>query len=182
MKNIILIISMATLLIASVDAETLYRWVDSEGKVHYGDRPAEDATSVEQKKFKAPTMTADDLLPFETRQARQNFPVTLYLSESCGTPCVQASELLNKRGIPYAEKVLVSKEDEGELRKLTGSNGVPALAIGRTILTGFEAGQWGNELDVAGYPKIAPIGARLLPTPAKSQQAESSVPPAAPAE
>lgn len=179
MKNIILIAGMVALLNAGVQAESLFRWVDSEGKVHYGERPEQGATKVEQKKFQAPTLTADDLLPFDARQARQNFPVTLYVAERCGDPCVQAAEFLNKRGIPYTEKALVWKEDVEVFQKLTGGNRVPALTIGKTVLSGFEAGQWDSELDIAGYPKTAPLGVRMLPTPAKGQQAESSVAPAA---
>ena len=33
------------------------------------------------------------------------------------------------------------------------------LTVGKTLLSGFEAGQWNSELDIAGYPKTAPYGA-----------------------
>lgn len=182
MKNIILIVGMSILLNAGAHADTLYRWVDSEGKVHYGERPEQGAVEITKKKFTPPTVTDDDLLPYESRLARQNFPVTLYVGNGCGDPCVQAAEFLHKRGIPYTEKALVWKEDVEAFKKLTGSNSVPALTIGKIVLNGFEAGQWGSELDIAGYPKTAPIGVRPYTPPSRPDPAASSVAPAVPAE
>lgn len=182
MKSFFLIAGMCALLNAGAQAETLYRWVDSEGKVHYGDRVEPDAAGVVKKKFTSPVVTEDDLLSFEARRAHQNFPVTLYVAERCGDPCVKARDFLNKRGIPYTEKSLVWKEEIEQFRKLTGGNSVPAVTIGKVVLNGFEAGQWGSELDIAGYPKTPPIGMRLRPPPAKESKAESAVAPAAPAE
>lgn len=51
---------LATLILAlpcAVQAET-FRWVDSSGKVHYGDRPPDDASQLEQKKFLPPPKDA----------------------------------------------------------------------------------------------------------------------------
>lgn len=188
MKKKLLVAGMLALVTAVAQADTLYRWVDSEGKVHYGDKPAEDATEIEQKKFATPTVSDDDFLSYEARRARQNFPVTLYVSEDCGGYCKQARDFLNKRGIPFGEKLLVTKEDVDEYKKLTGGNSVPAVTIGKTFLNGFEAVQWGAELDIAGYPKEAPYGARpRLPTPAPTpasapEAAAPAVEPAMPTE
>ena len=94
----------------SAQADSLYRWVDKDGKVHYGDRPAEDAVKAEQKRFAGPSAAAgDDDLPYSVRKAKQDFPVTLYVSQNCGDLCVQARSLLNKRGIPFAEKNLADE-------------------------------------------------------------------------
>jgi Domain of unknown function (DUF4124) len=46
------------------DAASLYKWTDKEGKVHYGEKPAEDAVNTEQKKFAAPPVAGDDELPY----------------------------------------------------------------------------------------------------------------------
>lgn len=188
MKKKLLVAGMLALLTGGAQADTLYRWVDSEGKVHYGDKPAEDAKEIVQKKFATPAVSDDDLLSYEARRARQNFPVTLYVTEDCGGHCKQAREFLNKRGIPFVEKLLATKEAVDEYKKQTGGNGVPAVNIGKTFLNGFEAVQWGAELDIAGYPKEAPYGARpRLPTPAPTPAstpaaAEPAVKPAIPAE
>jgi glutaredoxin len=181
MKKTLLIASMLVLINVSALADTLYRWVDSEGKVHYGDRPEEDAAKVEQKKFVVPNVGDEDLFPYETRQARQNFPVTLFVQESCGDICAQARAFLNKRGVPFDEKLLVTQEEVESFKKISGGNSIPTVAIGKTYLQGFEQGQWGNELDVAGYPKVAPYGVKPMVPPPKPVPAESAVAPVAPA-
>lgn len=163
MKNIFISICVLLAITSYAQAESLYRWVDKEGRVHYGDKPAEDATVIEKKKFAAPAAAGDDDLSYNTRKAKQDFPVTLYASPSCGDICAQARSFLNKRGIPYTEKLLVTKEDIDAYIKLTGANNVPALTVGKNLLSGFAPGQWHGELDIAGYPKAAPYGSRPVP-------------------
>lgn len=157
MKRFVLFVCLAALPWAGFAGE-LYRWVDSSGKVHYGDAPPPDAAQVETRKFSG-TVAPDADLPYETRIARQNFPVTLYVGEECGEVCVHARELLNKRGIPFSEKKLVTKEEVESFKMLSGTDIAPTLAVGRTFLPGFRAERWSSELDIAGYPKSAPYRA-----------------------
>lgn len=149
--------------LANAQADSLFRWVDKDGKVHYGDKPAADAVAAEQKKFGAAPTAGEDGLSYGTRKARQDFPVTLYSAANCGDPCVQARSFLNKRGIPYIENNLATNEAVDAFKKLTGGYNIPALTVGKTLLNGFEAGQWNSELDIAGYPRTAPYGSRPPP-------------------
>lgn len=165
MKNIFISICLIAVVTSYAQAESLYRWVDTDGKVHYGDRPAEDAVGAQQKKFSAPAAAGDDELSYSMRKAKQDFPVTLYVASDCGDLCIQARSFLNKRGIPYAEKNLAAKADIESFRTKTGGNTIPALTVGKSLLSGFEAGLWNAELDIAGYPKTAPY--RPLSPPAK---------------
>lgn len=135
-------------------AGELYRWTDSSGKVHYGDAPPPDAAQIETRKF--PDAASGESLPYETRRARQNFPVTLYVSNNCGELCDKARSLLNKRGIPFAERNLSIKAEADAAGQMPGLDTVPSLSVGRTILKGFLASQWNSELDIAGYPGSAP--------------------------
>lgn len=168
-------IGLLLLVIAGAQAESLFRWVDKDGKVHYGDRPAEDAIGAQQKRFGSQSATGEDELSYGVRKARQDFPVTLYVAANCAELCVQARSLLNKRGIPFAEKSLNTQEDLDAYKKLTGGTSIPALTVGKTVLSGFEAGQWNSELDIAGYPKTAPYGSRpTLPAPSKPEASTSS--------
>lgn len=164
MNIFFLSICLMLTVLGSAHADSLFRWVDKEGKVHYGDRPADDAMKAEEKKFATPAVS-DEYLSYETRLAKQNFPVTLYVSANCGDPCTQARSLLNKRAIPYAEKHLVTQEDIDSFKVLTGGNSVPALTIGRAKFSGFDPDRWSSELDSAGYPKTAPYGSRTAPIP-----------------
>ena len=146
---------LLALLLASINAQAggLYRWTDAAGQVHYGDAPPPGAAGVEQKSFDQAPAADDAGLPYETRLAHKNFPVTLYTAENCGEPCKQASEFLSHRGIPFTEKKLSTQEELDELKKRSGSDTVPVLAVGRDFLKGFLAASWDAALNDAGYPK-----------------------------
>ncbi len=137
----------------NAQADGMYRWVDKSGKVYYGDAPAADATKVDKMKFGAVQTVAVDDLPYLTRRAKQSFPVTLYVAENCGDSCKQAREFLTKRGIPFTENNVRTKEELETFKQLSGSAGVPTLAVGKTWFKGFQAEQWGGGLDTAGYPQ-----------------------------
>ncbi|MDD2699670.1 MAG: glutaredoxin family protein [Sideroxydans sp.] len=145
--------AMFCAVITGAQAE-LYRSVDSQGKVHYSDTPLPDSDEVEQLKIGAKP-APDTSLPYETRRAQQNFPVTLYIAPGCGSPCSDAQSFLNKRGIPYTEQNLDSAEKVEAYRKVTGGFQIPSVTIGGTRLMGFLDSTWGKELDYAGYPKSA---------------------------
>jgi len=87
------------------------------------------------------------------RLARKNFPVILYVSEKCGESCKQARDFLDKRHVPFAETELKTQEEIDDFKQKSGSDSVPVLSVGRNWLKGFQAGQWQDELDAAGYPK-----------------------------
>ena len=53
MKIFFLTICFLTATITNAQADSLFRWVDKDGKVNYGDKPAEDAIGAKQKKFGA---------------------------------------------------------------------------------------------------------------------------------
>ena len=145
---------MGNTLIENAQAESWYRWVDQSGKVHYGDLPPANAVKVQKQKGGIAPQS-DSAVPYETRRAQQDFPVMLYVMEECGDPCKQARELLNKRGVPFAENNLKTAEQWAAFKKMSGAASLPALTVGKVWLTGFLAEQWHSELDIAGYPKTA---------------------------
>ena len=163
MKILSLSLCVLMLALSYAQADTLFRWTDKEGKVHYGDKPADDAVGTETRKFGSAAGAGDDDLSYTVRKAKQDFPVTLYVSANCGELCVRSRALLSKRGVPFKEKNVASKEEQDALKAKTGANNVPVLMVGKSVLNGFESGQWNSELDLAGYPKTAPYGARPVP-------------------
>ena len=179
MKRIVLLLGCLAVMPSGAQAGELYRWVDAQGKVHYGDMLPVDAAQVTPRKFPAAAAPVEDL-PYETRRAQQNFPVILYVADNCTTPCDQARSLLSKRGIPFSEKKLITREDIDAFQALSGFDSAPTLAVGRTFLKGFLAEQWHGELDIAGYPKAAPYRAPGA-LPASAPAAASQVAPANPA-
>ena len=163
---------------ASVVAET-YRWVDPAGRTVISDTPPPGRMHSVSKAGAG--AADDDGLPFAVKRAAENFPVTLYTSADCTTQCKDGRDLLNSRGVPFAEKMLQSQdarnllnvrgvpfnekmmqkpEDIDELKQLVGDAFVPALKVGKQSFRGFEAGAWNNLLDLAGYPKSAPYGSK----------------------
>ena len=152
MKHIVLLLGYLLMIPINNYADELYRWVDKSGKVHYGDAPAGEAVQVEKKKL--PAIQDGEDMPYESYLARQNFPVTLYTADNCIEPCQMARDFLNKRGIPFTEKALLTQKEVDDLKQQSGSEQAPMLAVGKAYLSGFEAGQWDSELNIAGYPKI----------------------------
>ena len=177
LKRIFLL--MGLLMLTNVQAGELYRSIDKDGKVHYSDTPLEGSEDFERLKLPAEPATGDNL-SYETKRAMENFPVTLYTYPDCGSACLKAREMLNKRGIPYTEKSLTTKEAIEAFRKDSGGGQVPALTIGKTWLKGFLDEQWNNELDFAGYPKkfisYSPRPAASAVAPADTSAAPSTQP------
>ncbi len=174
MKLAVLFCLLCMFAVYSAQSASLYRWVDLDGKVHYTEQPPPPsaARKVEEKTLGTPA--ADDVqLPYASRLAAKNFPVTLYISE-CGEPCTKARELLTKRGVPFSEKDAGTAAVQVELKKLIGSLEVPVLEVGTvTRLKGYEAGAWNAALDEAGYPKSVPSSLRPKSketAPTKSEQ------------
>jgi hypothetical protein len=153
----ILVPAVLVLLIAAqAQAAQLYRWVDAEGHVHYTDKqPPKDAKDVEKKRVS--TRAGDVQLPYEVRRAAETFPVTLF-SADCGEPCDAAKKLLEGRGVPFKDRNARDAEVQVDLKILTGGTlDVPVLQVGRSTVKGWEAGQWNNALDAAGYPRTASV-------------------------
>jgi hypothetical protein len=161
MKNVLLPF-LFVIAISSAEGGGLYRWIGPDGKVNYGDVPAADATEVEHIKVSGNQEAGDDL-PYEARKAHENFPVTLYVSDTCAQLCTQARTLLMNRGIPYKESLLRTREDLEALKVASGIEGyVPVLAVGRDYLKGFSELQWNTALDMAGYPKTPGYRQRVM--------------------
>ena len=134
----------------------LYRWTDESGKVHYTDtQPPANAKNVE-KKGPARAGGAEGAAAqqsYALQQAVKNFPVTVYTSKDCGDPCKKGLDHLNKRGVPFTEKVIATQSEIDQLTKLAGAPNVPVMVVGINLQKGYAEQGWGEALDSAGYPK-----------------------------
>lgn len=151
-----LFVLCAMVFLSTAYAGELYRYIDNNGRVQYGDIPKPDAERLKLGYEPVPEKS----LPYETRKAMQYFPVTLYTFNECGAPCTDARNLLVDRGIPFTEDTLATKESYEEFRKTSGNSQAPTMLVGKTWVKGFLAEQWHKELDFAGYPKTAPYRAK----------------------
>lgn len=160
------------LLLPALAQAQMYRWVDDNGKIHYSDRPPLSGAKNVKKQSISAVQGSAPALPYALQQAVKNFPVTLYTSEVCGESCVQARELLNKRGVPYREVNVADDADLAQLKKLSGGDVVPVMTVGREVYKGFESGAYKAALDDGGYPasSVLPPGVQAMQPVAKPVQ------------
>lgn len=152
---------VAALLTCSLaSAQTTYQWIDPKsGTTVISDQPP--PPGAKQIVKRASEESSEPQVPYATRQAAEKFPVSLYTSANCVEECKLARDLLNGRGVPFSEKMLKTQEELQQLAAQLGSEAaVPSVQVGRQSFKGFEAGAWNNLLDLAGYPKTAPYGAK----------------------
>lgn len=167
---------MAGLVSVSALAQGVYRIVGPDGRVSYSDQPppATNARPVAAAPGAAGGASAQ--LPFELRQVSNRYPVTLYTSSECA-PCNSGRNMLNARGIPYAEKSIGTNEDAEALKRLSGQASLPFLTIGSQQIKGYSDSEWTQFLDAAGYPKQSALPTayrRAAPTPLVAVQTRAA--------
>lgn len=147
-------------LFAALPAHALYKVVGPDGKITYTDRPAPTNDNKVQAVGSGGSVANDVALPFELRQAAQRYPVTLYTTKDCA-PCDSGRQLLRQRGIPFAEKLVTTNDDNDALARITGTRDLPALTVGAQVLRGFQSADWSSYLDAAAYPKESKLPANF---------------------
>ena len=166
-------------------AQSQYKLVHPDGSVTYTDRPPADATAKVSNLGRVNVVEAapQDALPAELRLAATRFPVTLYITADC-PPCESARELLVQRGVPFAEKLIVTQDDAAAMERVLGLRTVPSLTIGAQALRGLSPTEWNGYLDLAGYPRESrlpkgwqpPAAAPLAPRSSARAAAAASAP------
>ena len=153
----------------SAIAQQLYWWTDENGRVHVSDTPP-PASAKDKRVVKsafAAGAAKPAAVPYALHLAMKQNPVALYTSPNCIEPCTLARGLLNKRGVPFEEVPVLQQETNEELKRISGKNQVPALKVGMSVFSGFEAGAYDAMLDSAGYPRAGLLPARAQAAPAK---------------
>ncbi len=156
----------ALLLAGATQAQTIYRVVGADGRVTFSDKlpAATDNATVLGAGGRPLTVTAV-ALPAELRQLASKYPVTLYTASNCA-PCNSGRDLLNGRGIPYAEKTVSTADDSDALQRISGGTSLPFLTIGSQQIKGYSDAEWTQFLDAAGYPKTSVLPASYRAPPA----------------
>lgn len=151
------VLTLALVLSATAGAQSVYRWVDANGRVQYSDQPPPpNAKDVQQRSVGGSSIQNNEM-SLEAADAQKKNPVTLYVSE-CGEACDAGKAYLNKRGIPHT---VVDPTRSLELNKKfkedTGGTVVPVIKVGERRLSGWSEQSWASALDAAGYPKTPPF-------------------------
>jgi len=176
---VIPILALSTLLAGATslaNAQQVYRIVGPDGKVTFSDKPpAETNAKVTAATGSSGGGVATASLPFELRQVVQKYPVTLYTGDNCG-PCQSARAMLVSRGVPFAEKSVMTAEDSQALQRLSGENSLPFATIGGQQLKGYSDAEWTQFLNAAGYPATSTLPASYRPPAATPLVAVSAAP------
>ena len=157
-------------------AQQVFRIVGPDGKVTFSDKPpAESTAKVTAAVGSSGSVVATASLPFELRQVTQKYPVTLYTGDNCG-PCQSARALLVSRGVPFAEKSVMTPEDSQALQRLSGENSLPFATIGGQQLKGFSDSEYTQFLNAAGYPATSILPSNYRQAAATPMVAVSAAP------
>lgn len=167
----VLLLALAMLAPPNAVAQTTYRWIDkNSGQTVFSDHPPPSGVRYSthgqpprenETSSPAESSAAPDSPSYAVRQVAAKYPVVLYTVPNCTAPCQQSRALLNARGVPFVE-VMLNKQDEVDkfVAQFGSTASLPSLIVGRQNVSGFEPEAWNNLLDLAGYPKTAPYGAK----------------------
>ena len=136
-------------------AQSLYRYVDANGRVVYSDQPPPPSVKDAQTRQLPENVIETDQRPLQARQAAEHFPVKLYTFD-CEF-CRESQALLVKRGIPFQTVIVTEEAGAAKLKALTGKQSAPVLTVGdKQIAQGYNEQRWQAMLDEAGYPRSMP--------------------------
>ena len=133
MKLIVLITTLIFTISVSVE---ILKWTDSDGRVHFGDKPSAGAeTSIVEVRintYESPNIEAlQEILNPKDK-------VVMYSAEWCGV-CKKAKKYFRANNIPYKDyDIDKSSKGKKDYKKL-GAKGVPVILVGKKRLNGFSA-------------------------------------------
>jgi len=147
-----LLLLLACTLASQLACAQPYKWVDAQGRTHYGDRPPAEAKA-RQVTTPINTYSGTPVLRTGSRQsgmAGTRESLVIYTTPSCGY-CQKAKAHMGQRGIPYTERdITVSESYEREFRQ-KGGRGVPLIVAGGQTLNGYSPESLEQLLRGAGY-------------------------------
>lgn len=129
----------------------VYRWVDAEGRVHFGDSPPAEqkAEDIELKYNEMGSMPVPAAM-FDAGQ-----PVVMYSATWCGV-CRKAKAFLQSRAVPFTEyDIETSRKGREDFRRMRGT-GVPIILVGKERMNGFSAATLTAWLEQAGHLRPTP--------------------------
>ena len=132
----------------------LYKWVDDNGTIHYGDKPPKKA-ELQQINGNITSFKSVVVEPFKydpslvtTNNNSKAKSVIMYSTSWCGY-CKKARAHFKRNNIPFREyDIERSKQAAKDYKKLNG-RGVPVILIGKQRMNGFSS----NAFDRIYYNK-----------------------------
>jgi glutaredoxin len=137
MKHVTLLLIIIFTLIPLTQAKEIYKWVDENGKVHFGDKKPE-TLAVESLDINI--INTVKSVSYENSSINIGRRVIIYTTNWCGY-CKKAKQYFKEKGIRYTE-MNIEKSTQAKMQydKL-GGKGVPIILVGDKRMSGFsEAG------------------------------------------
>ncbi|MBU2873597.1 glutaredoxin domain-containing protein [Marinobacter salexigens] len=121
-------------------AAEIYKWVDENGKIHFGDRRPTNQVS-DQVKLKINTYesVSYDMSTFDVGEK-----VIMYSASWCGF-CKKARQYFEKNDIDYVEYDIEKNKSAKRAYDKLNATGVPVILVGKERMNGFS---------VAGFRRI----------------------------
>ena len=141
MKKPALVVSILLIaLITPISQAQLYKWVDDQGNVHYGDSPPENA-DLKEITGEITSFTTTEVEPFKFDPNLITAPedsksVVMYSTAWCGY-CKKAAKYFRRKNIRFKEYDIEKSEKAARDYKRLKGRGVPLILVGKNRMTGF---------------------------------------------
>ena len=133
MKYVALLWIISFTIIPLTYAKDIYKWVDEDGKVHFGDRKPE---TQKVEKLNIDVINSVASVTYESATIDIGRKVIIYTTPWCGY-CKKAKQYFTKNNIRYTEvNIEKSKTAKAKFEKL-GGKGVPLILVGNKKMSGF---------------------------------------------
>jgi len=113
-----------------------YKWVDTNGVVHYGDRPPRDAKLEEIKGRITSYEGSAEVAAVAASGGATTAGVTLYGTSWCGY-CKKARAWMAQNGIAYRDLDVEADPTAERAYRSLGGSGVPLIVVGRYKMQGW---------------------------------------------
>ncbi len=138
------LLTLVLLLPAYSSGAELYRWLDDQGKVHYGDKPPEKA-KLQTIEGKISSFTTVNVEPFvfnpdiiTATTSSKGKTVIMYSTSWCGY-CKKARAHFKRNNIRFQEYDIEKSAKAAKAYKELNGRGVPVILIGDRRMNGFRA-------------------------------------------
>lgn len=123
------------ILFSAASHAEIYKWIDEQGRVHYGDSPkATDSASIVDVKINSYKHVSYDNIDFySSSNAKQ---VVMYGTSWCGF-CKKARNYFKQQGISFVEYDIESDSAAKRDYDSLGATGVPVILVGDKRMNGF---------------------------------------------
>lgn len=153
------LILTAAILCGTPAVAGIYKWTDTQGVVHYGDKPPDQGSSERVNIQPIPSSGSADVIRDDAGASRtiarpsvaqQPLDVVLYSTKTCGY-CRKLRALFRQHGVAWQEIDIESSQAAEQEFKSRGGHGVPLVFINGQRIQGFSEEDTTEVLARYGY-------------------------------